>query len=202
MPQTESQAIVQGLNNCGYWSATNGRTARAATFTKISHHVPLCRSIFFPRESAAYTQPIPALKATPNASFSRRPVRPSTQTLEQARIEVEREHELECIRGAAAELIRQREEEARQVLEMKQAAVEAEREKEELRRRRREEAARRRVAREKVACLQLVRQVLPLSLERALAQLSQKSWVTPSIHQVGGRRHKRSIWRLAFLLLC
>eukprot|EP00752_Nemacystus_decipiens_P008145 g7284.t1 len=106
------------------------------------------------------------------------------KTIEQARIEVEREHELECIRDAAAVLTRQRAEEARQVLELKQAAVEAEREKEELRRRRREEAARRRAAKEKVACLQLVRQVLPLSLDRAFEELSAKSWVTPSIHQI------------------
>lgn len=134
----------------------------------------------------------PALLPTPsrpNASLTSA-VRPSkkkkrNQTLEQARIEVEREHELECIREVAATLNRQRAEEARQMLELKQAAVEAEREKEELRRRRREEAARRRGAREKVACLQLVRQVLPLSLDRALRQLSENSWVTPSIHQVG-----------------
>ncbi|CAN0197514.1 unnamed protein product [Scytosiphon promiscuus] len=106
------------------------------------------------------------------------------KTLEQARIEVEREYELECIRGAATELTRQRQDEAQQVLELKQEAVKAEREKEELRRRRREEAARRRAAREKVACLQLVRQVLPLSLERAYEELSAKSWVTPSVHQV------------------
>lgn len=106
------------------------------------------------------------------------------QTLEQARIEVEREYELECIREAAATLTRQRQDEAQQVVELKQAAVKAEREKEELRRRRREEASRRRAAREKVACLQLVRQVLPLSLERALEELSAKSWVTPSVHQV------------------
>lgn len=81
-------------------------------------------------------------------------------------------------------LTRQRADEAQQVLELKQAAVEAEREKEELRRRRREEATRRRVAKEKVACLQLVRQVLPLSLDRAFEELSAKSWVTPTIHQV------------------
>lgn len=106
------------------------------------------------------------------------------QTIEQARIEVEREHELECIREAATDLTRQRAQEAQQVLELEEAAVEAEREKEELRRRRREEATRRRVAKEKVACLQLVRQVLPLSLDRAFEELSAKSWVTPSIHQV------------------
>lgn len=75
------------------------------------------------------------------------------------------------------------------MLELKEAAVEAEREKEELRRRRREEATRRRVAKEKVACLQLVRQVLPLSLDRAFEELSAKSWVAPSIHQV--RDHLR-----------
>lgn len=91
---------------------------------------------------------------------------------------------MECIREAATALTRQRAEEAQQVLELKEAAVEAEREKEELRRRRREEATRRRVAKEKVACLQLVRQVLPLSLDRAFEELSAKSWVTPSAHQV------------------
>lgn len=106
------------------------------------------------------------------------------QTLEQARIEVEREHELECIRQAAATLNRQRADEAQRVLDLKQAVVLAEREKEELRRRRREEAAERRVAKEKVACLQLMRQVLPLSLERALEELIKKSWVTPTDHQV------------------
>ncbi|CAM9580784.1 unnamed protein product [Hapterophycus canaliculatus] len=106
------------------------------------------------------------------------------KTLEQARIEVEREYELERIREAATTLTRQRQEEAQQVSELKQAAVEAEREKEELRRRRRQEASRRRAAREKVACLQLVRQVLPLSLDRAFEELSAKSWVTPSVEQV------------------
>eukprot|EP00903_Cladosiphon_okamuranus_P012161 g11408.t1 len=106
------------------------------------------------------------------------------KTIEQARIEVEREHELECIREAATVLTRQRAEEAQQVLELKRAAVEAEREKEELRRRRREEATRRRVAKEKVACLQLVGQVLPLSLERAFEELSAKSWATPTIQQI------------------
>ena len=106
------------------------------------------------------------------------------QTIEQARIEVEREHELECIREEATALSRQRAEEAQQVLELKQAAVEAEREKADLRRRRREEATRRRAAKEKVACLQLVRQVLPLSLDRAFEELSARSWVTPTTHQV------------------
>lgn len=117
----------------------------------------------------------------------------NNQTLEQARIEVEREYELECIREAATALTRQRQEEAQQVSELKEAAVKAEQEKEELRRRRREEASRRRAAREKVACLQLVRQVLPLSLDRAFEDLSAKSWVTPGVHQV--RRHEYSTRR-------
>ncbi|CAN0172984.1 unnamed protein product [Ectocarpus fasciculatus] len=106
------------------------------------------------------------------------------KTLEQARIEVEREHELLCIREAATALVHQRAEEAQQVLELKEAAVEAEKKKEELRRRQREEANRRRLAKEKVACLQLVRQVLPLSLDRAFEQLSAKSWETQSVQQV------------------
>lgn len=63
--------------------------------------------------------------------------------------------------------------------------MEAEKKKEELRRRQREEANRRRLAKEKVACLQLVRQVLPLSLNRAFEQLSAKSWETQSVQQVG-----------------
>ncbi|CAB1109351.1 unnamed protein product [Ectocarpus sp. CCAP 1310/34] len=70
------------------------------------------------------------------------------------------------------------------VLELKQAAVEAEKKKEELRRRQREEANHRRLAKEKVACLQLVRQVLPLSLDRAFEQLSAKSWQTQSVQQI------------------
>ncbi|CAN0347752.1 unnamed protein product [Ectocarpus sp. 12 AP-2014] len=106
------------------------------------------------------------------------------KTLEQARIEVEREHELLFIREAATALVHQRAEEAQQVLELKQAAVEAEKKKEELRRRQREEANRRRLAKEKVACLQLVRQVLPLSLDRAFEQLSVKSWETQSVQQI------------------
>ncbi|CAN0009863.1 unnamed protein product [Ectocarpus sp. 6 AP-2014] len=106
------------------------------------------------------------------------------KTLEQARMEVEREHELLCIRDAATALVHQRAEEVQQVLELKQAAVEAEKKKEELRRRQREEANRRRLAKEKVACLQLVRQVLPLSLDRAFEQLSAKSWETQSVQQI------------------
>lgn len=124
--------------------------------------------------------------------YSELPVSPA-QTLEQARIEVEREDELECIRQAALALTLQREEEARQVSELNQAAVEAEREKEELRRQKREEANRRRVVKEKVACSQLVRQVLPLSLGRAFDELSAKSWTTPSVQQVGGWADGRDI---------
>lgn len=124
------------------------------------------------------------------------------QTIEQARIEVEREHELECIREAATALTRQRAEEAQQVLELKQAAVEAEREKEELRRWRREEATRRRVAKEKVACLQLVRQVLPLSLGRAFEELSAKSWVTPTTQQVWDEQGRKPRLVTALFSLC
>lgn len=52
------------------------------------------------------------------------------------------------------------------------------------RRRQRSEATERWVAKHKVACLQLVRQVLPLSMERAFEELSSKSWTTPTVHQV------------------
>lgn len=46
---------------------------------------------------------------------------------------MERENELECIREAATTLKREREEETRTIFDLKQAAVLAEREKEELR---------------------------------------------------------------------
>lgn len=96
---------------------------------------------------------------------------------------MEREHELECITRAATELNRERADEARRVSELEKAAVLAEREKQELRRRQREAAAQRRVAKKKLACLQLVRQVFPLSLELAFAELESKFWTTPTVHQ-------------------
>lgn len=97
---------------------------------------------------------------------------------------MEREHELECIRQEALVLNRQREDEARRVATLKEAAVTAEREKEELRKRRREEATARRLVKEKVACVQLMRQLLPLSLGAAIADLTKRSWQTPTVHQV------------------
>lgn len=81
-------------------------------------------------------------------------------------------------------LNRDRENEARRVSALKEVAVAAERAKEALRRRWLEEAAARRVAKEKVACLQLMRQVLPLSLAAALTELTEKSWTTPVAQQV------------------
>lgn len=97
---------------------------------------------------------------------------------------MEREHEVESIRGAAITLIHQRADEERRISRLKEAAVVAEREKEELRQRRRADAMRRRLAKEKVACLQLMRQMLPLSLSRALEELSKDSWTTPTADQV------------------
>lgn len=81
-------------------------------------------------------------------------------------------------------LNRRREEEAQRVAALKEAAVAAEREKEELRKRQREEAAARRLVKEKVACVQLMKQLLPLSLEAAIADLAKRSWKTRTVHQV------------------
>lgn len=104
---------------------------------------------------------------------------------------MEREHELECIQEAATTLNGEREEEAQRVSHLKEAAVLAERKMQDLRQQRREEAAERRVAREKVACLQLMRQLLPLSMERVFKDLSEASWTTPCVHQVRFMRRIR-----------
>lgn len=88
---------------------------------------------------------------------------------------------------------RQREEEARRIDALKEAAVALERQKAELRRRQREKAAARRVAKEKVACVQLMRQLLPLSLDAAMADLTKNSWVTPTAHQVRDP-YRVSVW--------
>lgn len=132
------------------------------------------RSLILHRPPA---DPLPPPRITP-------PPPPYGQTLEQARVEVEREHELESIQQAADKLTHERAAEAKRVLELAEAAVLAEREKAELRRRRIEEAKERRVAKEKVACLQLVRQIFPFALEGACEELGRKSWTTQCVKQV------------------
>lgn len=83
-----------------------------------------------PTAKACETRRPPPL---PAAAVTAAALEKTPQTIEQARIEVERENELECIREAAATLNREREDEARRIFDLKQAAVLAEHEKDELR---------------------------------------------------------------------
>lgn len=111
----------------------------AANFRVIAHYQSLLRKQYPPvaRRAAWWSSNghgLPNAKAPSSSRRYRRRPRNKSQTIEQARIEVERENELECIREAAATLNREREDEALRIFDLKQAAVLAEHEKEELRR--------------------------------------------------------------------